>query len=63
MPSVCLAHKLGLVVAVGVDWSLLATALHEMPHASAGVLRQSSPSPLMALSATRPTPGYTGPSH
>ena len=59
----CLVHELGLVVAVGVDWSLPATALHEMPHASAGLPHLSGPSPLAMLSATRLTPGCTGPSH
>ena len=59
----CLVHELGLVVAVGVDWLSPATALHETPHASAGLPRLSSPLSLMALSATRLTPGYTGLNH
>ena len=63
MPSVCLAHGLGLVVAVGVDWSLLTTRLHGTPHANARPLHRLCPSLPMALSATRLTPGYTGPGH
>ena len=59
----CLVHELGLVVAVGVDWSSPVTALHEMPHASAGPPRLSGPSLLAVLSVTRLTPGCTGPSH
>ena len=51
------------MVAVGVDWSSPATALHEMPHASAGLPHLSGPSALAVLSAIRLTPGYTGPSH
>ena len=39
----CLVHELGLVVAVGVDWLLLATALHETPYASAGPLHRLGP--------------------
>ena len=63
MPSMCLVHELGLAEAVGVDWSSPVTELYETPHASARLPRLSGLSPLAALSATRPTPGYTGPSH
>ena len=62
MPLVCLAHGLGLMV-VDVGSSSLTTALHEMPHASAGPLHRSDLSPFTALSATRLTPGYTGPGY
>ena len=59
----CLVHELGLVVVVGVDWSLPATALHEMPHASARPLCRLGPSLPTELSTTKLTPGYTGPGH
>ena len=60
MLLVCLAHGLGLVVAVGVDWSLLTSRPHETPHANARPLRRLGPSPPTALSATKLTPGYAG---
>ena len=59
----CLAHGLGLVVAVGVDWLLLTTRLNGMLHANARPLRLLGPSLPMALSATKLISGYTGPGH
>ena len=63
MPSVCRAHGLGLVVAVGVDWLLLTTRLHGTPHANARPLHRSGPLLLTVPSVTELTPGYTGPGH
>ena len=63
MLLVCLAHGLGLVVAVDVGLLLLTTVLHETPHASAGLLHQLGPSLPTALTETRLMLGYTGLGH
>ena len=61
MLRVYLAYELGVVVAAGAGWSMLAIAQYEMLCAIVGPLCRSGPLPLAALSASTLTPDCTGP--